>query len=149
MTNAGSGDMGANDTSKCYYDFSSTPTSTAHQHGLSINLYYRGDATLGDSPSHMGIDLHELNATSCTIYRSPDDQTFIFDTRTQPLNDPVLRGWCEIARLTADQVNKITPLPTEYGNDTDNIPEMGLGNYQDWVVSLVVLMSIPDLILAY
>ncbi|KAL3475403.1 hypothetical protein BJX99DRAFT_229850 [Aspergillus californicus] len=112
-------------------------------HGLSINIYGRGDATLGDGPSHMGIALYEFNSSSCDIYhiRNPDDMTFIYDPRTQPLEDPVLRGRCEVISMTAEQVNQVDQLLSAFGEDKSKIPELGVGNCQNWVAGAMAVLE--------
>lgn len=108
-------------------------------HGLSINIYGRGDATLGDGPSHMAIALYKRNSPLCEIHhiRNPDDQTFIYDPRTQPLDDPVLRGRCEIASFTSETRDSVTRCLSAFGADKSNIPELGTGNCQDWVAGAI------------
>ncbi|KAL4902570.1 hypothetical protein BDW74DRAFT_158042 [Aspergillus multicolor] len=100
----------------------------------------------------MGLALYPLQAdtttTTCTIYhiRSPDDQTFIFDPRVQPLEDPVRRVRCEIALLTAEQYTRTIEILLQYGNDKGDIPEMEIGNCQDWVASAVSTLEQEGLV---
>ncbi|PLB43657.1 hypothetical protein P170DRAFT_441116 [Aspergillus steynii IBT 23096] len=118
----------------------STPTAT---HGMSINVYGRGDATLGDGPSHMGIAVYEFGSPTCKMHhiRNPNDTDFIYDPRTQPLEDPVLRGRCEIATFSNDSKERVIRLLTDFGNDESNIPEFGIGNCQDWVAAAALMLE--------
>ncbi|ODM20316.1 hypothetical protein SI65_03369 [Aspergillus cristatus] len=121
-------------------------------HALSINIYGRGDATLGDGPSHMGIALYTTppqsnpgtEETICEMHhiRNPTDDKFTYDPRPQPLNDPVLRGRCEIlSSLSGEDRSGISNLLTDFGNDETNIPEFGVGNCQDWVAGAVSMLE--------
>ncbi|KAL4798232.1 hypothetical protein BDV19DRAFT_386516 [Aspergillus venezuelensis] len=55
----------------------------AHTHDLSINIYCRGDASLGDGPPHIAIALYEIGSTICTVHhiRVPDEENYIYDPR--------------------------------------------------------------------
>jgi hypothetical protein len=110
---------------------------------LSINIYGRGDAKLGDGPSHMGIAIYEYGSSTCEMHhiRNPTDEDFIYDPRTQPLEDPVLKGRCELASLTSEQAQKAASLLSAFGNDESNIPEFGVGNCQDWVAAAVGMLE--------
>lgn len=116
-------------------------------HALSINIYGRGDATLGDGPSHMGIALYTSSpdiAKICEMHhiRNPTDDKFTYDPRPQPLNDPVLRGRCELlSSLSDEDRSQITNLLTAFGNDESNIPEFGVGNCQDWVAGAISMLE--------
>lgn len=117
-------------------------------YGLSINIYGRGDAKLGDSPSHMGITIYECGSSTCEMYhiRNPTDQDFIYDPRTQPLEDPVLKGRCEITTLSSEQRQQATSLISAFGNDESNIPEFGIGNCQDWVAGAVAMLENANIV---
>lgn len=114
-------------------------------YGLSINIYGRGDAKLGDGPSHMGIAIYEHGSSTCTMHhiRNPTDEHFIYDPRTQPLEeDPVLRGRCELSvSISSEQEKKLASLLSAFGNDESNIPEFGVGNCQDWVAAAVGVLE--------
>lgn len=73
--------------------------STTSTHGLSVNIYGRGDASLEDGPSHMGIAFYSQGSSTCELHhiRNPAGEDFIYDPRTQSLEDPVLKGRCERA----------------------------------------------------
>ncbi|PYI10647.1 hypothetical protein BO78DRAFT_394066 [Aspergillus sclerotiicarbonarius CBS 121057] len=121
-----------------------SPRNKTPTHALSINIYGRGDATLNDGPSHMGIALYEIGASTCTMHhiRNPTDTDFIYDPREQPLeDDPVLRGRCELATFSHEQSERITTLLSAFGNDTTNIPDFGVGNCQDWVAGAVRMLE--------
>ncbi|KAE8337841.1 hypothetical protein BDV24DRAFT_139052 [Aspergillus arachidicola] len=117
-----------------------TPT-----HALSVNIYGRGDATLGDGPSHMGIAVYKIGSPTCSMHhiRNPNDKDFIYDPRTQPLeDDPVLRGRCELTTFTSvEQKNQAENLLTNFGCDDTNIPEFGVGNCQDWVAGAIQMLE--------
>lgn len=119
---------------------------------LSINIYGRGDALLGDGPSHMSITISDPSSSTCEMHhiRNPtEDPVFIYESRTQPLddNDPVLRGRCEIASsLSAAQRQEAVSLITAFGNDEANIPEFGVGNCQDWVADAVGVLERAGLV---
>jgi hypothetical protein len=112
-------------------------------YGLSINIYGRGDAKLGDGPSHMGIAIYEDNSSTCEMHhiRNPTDEDFIYDPRTQPLEDPVLKGRCELASLDSEQSQQAASLISAFGKDESNIPEFGVGNCQDWVAGAVRILE--------
>ncbi|KAJ5780139.1 hypothetical protein N7457_005299 [Penicillium paradoxum] len=112
-------------------------------HGLSINIYGRGDSKLGDGPSHMGVAIYKHGSSTCEMHhiRNPTDEDFIYDPRTQPLEDPVLKGRCELASLSAEQSQQTASLITAFGNDESNIPEFGIGNCQDWVAGAVRMLE--------
>ncbi|KAI9934622.1 hypothetical protein ASPWEDRAFT_61822 [Aspergillus wentii DTO 134E9] len=112
-------------------------------HHLSINIYGRGDATLGDGPSHMGIAIYEQGSSTCEMHhiRNPTDQDFIYDPRPQPLEDPVLKGRCELASLSDEQRIDASALLTSFGKNESNIPEFGVGNCQDWVAAAVGVLE--------
>lgn len=112
-------------------------------HALSVNIYGRGDAALGDGPSHMGIAVYEIESTTCEMHhiRNPTDEDFVYDPRTQLLEDPVLRGRCMLASLTSEQKDHITNLLSAFGRDASNIPEFGRGNCQDWVAGAVLRLE--------
>lgn len=117
--------------------------STTPTHGLSISIYGRGDPTLGDTPSHTGITIYELGASTCTMYhiRNPSDTQFIYDPRPQPLSDPVLRGRCELTLLTPESKDRAAQLLTTFGDNPAHIPEYGVGNCQDWVADAVHILE--------
>lgn len=108
-------------------------------YALSVNIYGRGDATVGDGPSHMGIAIYEHGSCVCEMHhiRNLTDEDFVYDPRSQPLEDPVLKGRCELASLTKEQKMHAGSLLAEFGNEKSNIPEFGLGNCQDWVAAAV------------
>ena len=114
-------------------------TSSPTTHGLSVNIYGRGDATVGDGPSHMGIAIYEHGSPVCEMHhiRNLTDEDFVYDPRSQPLEDPVLKGRCELLSLTNEQKIHATNLLSEFGNEKSNIPEFGIGNCQDWVAAAV------------
>lgn len=117
-------------------------------YGLSINIYGRGDAKLGDGPSHMGIAIYEHGSPTCEMHhiRNPIDDDFIYDPRTQPLEDPVLKGRCELTSLSTDQERQATSLISAFGKDESNIPEFGVGNCQDWVAGAVGMLEKAGLV---
>ncbi|KAJ6137481.1 hypothetical protein N7471_003967 [Penicillium samsonianum] len=112
-------------------------------YGLSINIYGRGDAKLGDGPSHMGIGIYKYGSSTCEMHhiRNPTDEDFVYDPRTQPLEDPVLKGRCELASLSSEQSQRAASLLSAFGNDESNIPEFGIGNCQDWVAGAVGMLE--------
>ncbi|KAJ5106823.1 hypothetical protein N7456_003498 [Penicillium angulare] len=112
-------------------------------YGLAINIYGRGDAKLGDGPSHMGVAIYKDGASTCEMYhiRNPTDEDFIYDPRTQPLEDPVLKGRCELTSLSPEQMEQATSLISEFGKDDSNIPEFGVGNCQDWVAGAAGMLE--------
>ena len=117
----------------------STPT-----HGMSVNVYGRGDASLGDFPSHMGIAVYEQGSPTCEMHhiRNPNDVDFIYDPRPQPLEAPVLRGRCELATFSdAAKKEHAVLLLSAFGEDTSNIPEFGTGNCQDWTAAAVLILE--------
>ncbi|RAK99627.1 uncharacterized protein BO80DRAFT_494634 [Aspergillus ibericus CBS 121593] len=121
-----------------------SPRTNPPTHALAINIYGRGDATLNDSPSHMGLAIYQLGASTCTMHhiRNPTDTTFIYDPREQPLeDDPVLRGRCELATFSEEKSEHITTLLFDFGNDILNIPEFEVGNCQDWVADAVGMLE--------
>lgn len=115
---------------------------------MSINVYGRGDASLGDGPSHMGIAVYEIGSSTCEMHhiRNPNDTDFIYDPRTQPLEDPVLRGRCEIATFSNDSKERVIRLLSSFGSDKSNIPEFGVGNCQDWVAAAALMLEQADLL---
>ncbi|KAJ6121491.1 hypothetical protein N7512_003956 [Penicillium capsulatum] len=118
-------------------------------YGLSINIYGRGDAKLGDGPSHMGIAIYENGSSTCEMHhiRNPTDEDFIYDPRPQPLEDPVLKGRCELASLSSEQKQEAASLISAFGNDQSNIPEFGVGNCQDWVAATVGMLEKAGVVL--
>ncbi|KAL5363869.1 hypothetical protein BJX96DRAFT_156355 [Aspergillus floccosus] len=118
-------------------------SDTTVTHGLSVNIYGRGDASLGDTPSHMGLALYELRSSTCDMYhvRNPNDTDFVYDPRTQPFDDPVLRGRCELTTFSYEAKDKAAALLSAYGEDKSNIPVFGEGNCQDWVAGAVLMLE--------
>ncbi|CAP93923.1 hypothetical protein E8E15_007111 [Penicillium rubens] len=112
-------------------------------HGLSMNIYGRGDAKLGDGPSHMGVAIYKHGSSTCEMHhiRNPTDEDFIYDPRTQPLEDPVLKGRCELSSLSPEEAQQAASLIAAFGNDKSNIPEFGVGNCQDWVAGAVGMLE--------
>lgn len=112
-------------------------------YGLSINIYGRGDAKLGDGPSHMGIAIYEHGSSTCEMHhiRNPTDDDFIYDPRPQPLEEPTLKGRCELASLSSGTSRQAASLLSAFGNDGSNIPEFGIGNCQDWVAGAVQILE--------
>ena len=111
---------------------------------MSVNVYGRGDASLGHFPSHMGIAVYEQGSPTCEMHhiRNPNDVDFIYDPRTQPLEDPVLRGRCELATFSdAAKKEHAVFLLSAFGEDTSNIPEFGTGNCQDWTAAAVHMLE--------
>ncbi|BCR95121.1 uncharacterized protein AKAW2_20061S [Aspergillus luchuensis] len=120
------------------------PPTQPPTHAISINIYGRGDATLGDGPSHMGIAVYEIGASTCQMHhiRNPTDEYFIYDPRVQPLqDDPVLRGRCELITFRQEECQHVNSLLSAFGNDASNIPEFGVGNCQDWVAGAVAMLE--------
>ena len=76
---------------------------------MSVNVYGRGDASLGDFPSHMGIAVYEQGSPTCEMHhiRNPNDVYFIYDPRTQPLEDPVLRSRCAILKIPGPKLGDV------------------------------------------
>ena len=112
-------------------------------YGLLVNIYGRGDTKLGDGPSHMEIAIYKHGSSTCEMHhiRNPTDEDFIYDPRTQPLEDPVLKGRCELASLSSEQSQQAATLPSAFGNDESNIPEFGVGNCQDWIAGTVEMLE--------
>ncbi|KAJ5245209.1 hypothetical protein N7489_005305 [Penicillium chrysogenum] len=73
--------------------------------------------------------------------RNPTDEDFIYDPRTQPLEDPVLKGRCELSSLSPEEAQQAASLIAAFGNDKSNIPEFGVGNCQDWVAGAVGMLE--------
>ncbi|KAJ5162705.1 uncharacterized protein N7500_004535 [Penicillium coprophilum] len=73
--------------------------------------------------------------------RNPTDEDFIYDPRPQPLENPVLKGRCELASFNYEQSRQAASLISAFGNDESNIPEFGVGNCQDWVSSAVGMLE--------
>jgi hypothetical protein len=118
-------------------------------YGLSINIWGRGDAKLDDGPSHMGIAIYEQGSSTCELHhiRNPTDEDFIYDPRTQPLEDPVLKGRCGLASsLSSEQREQAASLLSAFGKDESNIPEFGVGNCQDWVAGAVRVLEHAGLV---
>ena len=113
------------------------------EYGVSINIYGRGDAKLGDGPSHMGVAIYRHGSSTCEMHhiRNPTDEDFIYDPRTQPLEDQVLKGRCELASLSSEHSQQAASLLSAFGNDESNIPEFGVGNCQDWVAGTVGMLE--------
>lgn len=121
-----------------------SPSFKPATYAISIQIYGRGDATLGDGPSHVAIAIYEPGSPTCELHhiRNPNDQDFIYDPRVQPLEDPVLRGRCELnIHLTAENKDRAVSLLTEFGNEKSHIPELGMGNCQDWVADAVTMLE--------
>lgn len=114
-----------------------------------MNIYGRGDAKLGDGPSHMGVAIYKHGSSTCEMHhiRNPTDEDFIYDPRTQPLEDPVLKGRCELSSLSPEEAQQAASLIAAFGNDKSNIPEFGVGNCQDWVAGAVGMLNMPVLFL--
>ncbi|KAJ5708480.1 hypothetical protein N7488_008281 [Penicillium malachiteum] len=112
-------------------------------YGLSMNIYSRGDAKLGDGPSHMGIAIYEQGSSTCEMHhiRNPTDEDFLYDPRTQPLDDPFLKGRCELVSLSSEQSQQVATLLSAFGKDDSNIPEFGVGNCQDWVAGAATMLE--------
>ncbi|KAJ5622457.1 hypothetical protein N7528_005689 [Penicillium herquei] len=112
-------------------------------YGLSMNIYGRGDAKLGDGPSHMGIAIYEQGSSTCEMHhiRNPTDEDFLYDPRPQLLDDPVLKGRCELASLFFEKSQQAASLLSAFGNDDSNIPEFGIGNCQDWVAGAAAMLE--------
>ena len=73
--------------------------------------------------------------------RNPTEEDLIYDPRTQPLEDPILRGRCELAPLSSEQAQQAASLISAFGNDESNIPEFGVGNCQDWAAGAVGMLE--------
>ncbi|EGD97593.1 hypothetical protein TESG_04998 [Trichophyton tonsurans CBS 112818] len=108
-------------------------------HGISANIYGRGDRSLGDRPCHVGLAVYELGSRICEMHhiRCPQDDHYIYDPRTQPLEDSVLRGRCELARLSNSEKQQASQILEEFSLDSTDIPEVGVGNCQDWLAGAV------------
>ncbi|EEQ30876.1 conserved hypothetical protein [Microsporum canis CBS 113480] len=108
-------------------------------YGISANIYGRGDRSLGDRPCHVGLAVYELGSSTCEMHhiRCPQDDQYIYDPRIQPLEDSVLRGRCELARLSTSKKERVTKILEKFGQNAANIPEVGVGNCQDWLAGAV------------
>ncbi|KAM5454785.1 hypothetical protein MaudCBS49596_002082 [Microsporum audouinii] len=108
-------------------------------YGISANIYGRGDRSLGDRPCHVGLAVYELGSSTCEMHhiRCPQDDQYIYDPRIQPLEDSVLRGRCELARLSTSEKERVTQIIEKFGQNAANIPEVGVGNCQDWLAGAV------------
>ena len=73
--------------------------------------------------------------------RNPADEDFIYDPRTQPLEDPVLKARCELASLSSEKMQQADSLIYAFGNDDSNISEFGVGNCQDWIAGTVGMLE--------
>ncbi|KAB8231463.1 uncharacterized protein BDW43DRAFT_312984 [Aspergillus alliaceus] len=77
----------------------------------------------------MGIAIYKIGSPTCNMHhiRNPNDTDFIYDPRTQPLEDgPVLRGRCGLTTFTtAEQKGRAEHLLSAFGRDETNIPEFG------------------------
>ncbi|EFR00277.1 hypothetical protein MGYG_03280 [Nannizzia gypsea CBS 118893] len=108
-------------------------------HGISANIYGRGDRSLGDRPCHVGLAVYELGSDICEMHhiRCPQDDMYIYDPRTQPLEDSVLRGRCELVQVSTSKKQTVIEILDKFGLDSTNIPEVGVGNCQDWLADAV------------
>lgn len=118
-------------------------------YGLSINIYVRGDANLGDGPSHMGIAIYQHGSSTCEMHhiRNPTDEDFVYDPRMQPLEDPVLKGRCEIASLSSEQKQRAVSLLSAFGNDSLIFLSSGLGIARAGLLVLLGYLSVLVLFL--
>ena len=92
----------------------------------------------------MAIAIYELGSLTWELHhiRNPNDNDIIYDPRVQPLEDPVLRGRCELnTDLDAQEKARAIKLLSDFGNDKSYIPELGVGNCQDWVVDAVTMLE--------
>lgn len=88
----------------------------------------------------MGIAIYEHGSSVCEMHhiRNLTDEGFVYDPRSQRLEDPVLKGCCEFASLTDEQkIHAGSLLLSEFGTEKSNIPEFVIGNCQDWVAAAV------------
>ena len=108
-------------------------------HGISANIYGRGDRSLGDRPCHVGLAVYEIGSNICEMHhiRCPQDDQYIYDRRTQPLEDSVFRGRCELTQLSKPEKQQASQILEKFGLDSTNIPEVGVGNCQDWLAGVV------------
>ncbi|EAU32527.1 predicted protein [Aspergillus terreus NIH2624] len=70
-----------------------------------------------------------------------NDTDFIYDPRTQPFDDPGLRGRCELTTFSAEAKDQAASLLSAYGEDKSNIPVFGEGNCQYWVVGATMMLE--------
>ncbi|KXG50692.1 uncharacterized protein PGRI_044590 [Penicillium griseofulvum] len=93
-------------------------------YGLSINIYGRGNAKLGDGPSHMGIAIYEDGSSTCEMHhiRNPTDEDFIYDPRTQPLEDPALKVAVSLLRSILNRANKLLARSLRLGKTNRTSP---------------------------
>lgn len=97
----------------------------------------------------MGIAIYEIGSSICDMHhiRNPSDTDFIYDRRVQqPLEDPVLRGRCELNSFSSEQKDRAVQLLSTFGQDASNIPEFGVGNCQDWVAGAVLTLEHAHLV---
>lgn len=95
------------------------------------------------TPPQPNLDSGTEGAT-CEMHhiRNPTDDKFTYDPRPQPLNNPVLKGRCELLfSLSNEDRSRISNLLTDFGNDESNIPEFGVGNCQDWVAGAISMLE--------
>ncbi|KAL5342901.1 hypothetical protein BJX70DRAFT_394341 [Aspergillus crustosus] len=78
----------------------------------------------------MGTALYEHGSAIYQMHhiRNPTDEDFVYDPRSQPLEDPVLK------------------VDANFGNDGLNIPEFGVGNCQDWVAAAVGMLEMTSVV---
>ncbi|RJE27618.1 hypothetical protein PHISCL_00043 [Aspergillus sclerotialis] len=99
-----------------------------------MNIYGHGDASLGDSRSHMGIAVFEHGSP---IVKSPHPQS----KRYRPLEDLILRGRCELISFSQDQKDRAIQLLSAFAYYQSNIPEFGVGDCHDWVAAAVSMLE--------
>ncbi|KAL9062739.1 MAG: hypothetical protein Q9157_008673, partial [Trypethelium eluteriae] len=85
----------------------------------------------------------------CRIHRvrGLDEERFSYDPRTQPLEDSILYGRCELRRdLTAKDLALVENALENFGQDETKLPERGHGNCQSWLAEAVKMLEVEGFI---
>ena len=115
---------------------------TCSVYALAVCVYGRGDASLGDDPSHLALTLYAVSSSRGAIHhaRCPSGEQFIYERRSEQdlLGDPVMQG----RALLVDDLTDVQAIRAEetlalFGADRKNLPLMGEGNCQNWLAGAI------------
>ena len=117
-------------------------SSISKLYALAACVYGRGDASLGDDPSHVALMQYAVSASTGTMHhaRCPSGEQFIYERRSEQdlLTDPVMQG----RAVLVDDLNDEQAVGAEkclalFGADRANLPYMGEGNCQNWLAGAI------------
>ncbi|KAG2418928.1 hypothetical protein HFD88_002031 [Aspergillus terreus] len=114
-----------------YSSYSSS--SSVKDYDLSVNIYGRGDKSLGHPPSHWGIQTSKTGSQYGQLYHVRKKEDFYYHPEERPVVSKSSTGRSNVASMSKTNRDRAGRILDAYGNEKSNLP-FGEQNCQDWTV---------------